>query len=330
MKPTSAQQTYADLYSLIDGSGRICDNEIKHRHYFRIAGITACVESGLDFETVRFKNELMAFAVDGPGEDNITLRHHFFLPDLKGRDLGVEVYRKAPWVIYRKNGSWIYRGILPMASDDVLHRFALFSSDYKRAVIYSPESSLAHIREHGFQSLSLFPTDQIWLTPLLADRQALLLHSAAAVINGQGFIFVGHSDAGKSTTIELLKQAKDQWGLDAQILCDDRNVVRRWPDGWQVHGTWSHGDVTDVSPADAPLKGVFFLEQALENKVASLDDRKQIWKRLLATLIRAAVTSGWWQKEMDIMERLIDESSFYRMRFDKTGAVVPELDKLTR
>ena len=60
MKPTPAQQTYADLYSLIDGSGRICDNEIKHRHYFRIAGITACVESGLDFETVRFKYKLLA------------------------------------------------------------------------------------------------------------------------------------------------------------------------------------------------------------------------------------------------------------------------------
>jgi hypothetical protein len=330
MKPTSAQQTYADLYSLIDGSGRICDNEIKHRHYFRIAGITACVESGLDFETVRFKNELMAFAVDGPGEDNITLRHHFFLPDLKGRDLGVEVYRKAPWVIYRKNGSWIYKGILPKVDDDTLHRVAVFNNDYSLAIIYSPENRLDNIRERGFQSLSLFPTDQIWLTHLLADRHGLLLHSAAAVINGQGFIFVGHSDAGKSTTMELLKEARDRKGLDAQILCDDRNVIRRWPAGWRVHGTWSHGDVADVSPKEAPLKGVFFLEQAVENKIVPLNDRKLIWKKLLATLIRAAVTSEWWQRELDILEDLINDVSFYSMFFDKTGKVVPEVEKFTR
>jgi hypothetical protein len=324
-----ARHSFDDLYNLIGVKGMSGSRALKHRHYFRIAGITVCVENGAVPEPIKFKKELMAFSVDGPGDDNITLSHHFGLPDLTGKDLGKEVYHRAPWAIYHKVGNWIYKGILPMVDDTSLHRFAVFNADHTRAIIYSPLSYRDYICKEGFQSLSLFPTDQIWLTPLLADRSALLLHSAAAIINGRGFVFVGHSDAGKSTTMELLKKARLEQGLDTEILCDDRNVIRRWPDGWRLHGTWSHGDIADVSPSEAPLQGILFLEQAVANEIAPLADRKLIWQRLLATLIRSMVTAQWWQKELDIMENLISDASFYRMKFDKSGAIVPQLEQLS-
>jgi MoaA/NifB/PqqE/SkfB family radical SAM enzyme len=211
----------------------------KHRRYFRIAGITVRVESDLDFDAVKFKDEFASFAVEGPGDDNVTLRHYFELPDLKGKDLGQELYRKAPWAISRKkDGAWFYRGISPDGADAELHRVAVFTADHRHGTIYSPPRDLEHIRKEGWHSLSLFPTDQIWLAPLLADRNAVLMHSAAAIVNGQGLVFVGHSEAGKSTTMELLKAAGEQGrggareqgsrGLQVEILCDDRNVIRKW------------------------------------------------------------------------------------------------------
>ena len=330
MEPASFKQTDHDLYNLIGETSHMPSGDIKHRHYFRIAGITVCVENFSLPGPVKFKKELMAFATGGPGDDNITLRHHFFLPDLKGRDLGVEVYRRAPWVIYKKNGSWIYKGILPMGDDDTLHHLAIFISDYTRSLIFSPTDTPNYIRKNGFRSLSLLPTDQIWLIPLLAERNAVLLHSAAASINGLGFIFVGHSDAGKSTTIELLEEAKQNRGLDVEVLCDDRNVIRRWQHGWHVHGTWSHGDIDHVSPAGAPLKGIFFLKQAAENRIVPLSDRKLIWKNLLATLVRAMVTTNWWQQELDILDQLINDVACYSMFFDKSGSIVTELERLTK
>ena len=72
----------------------------------------------------------------------------------------------------------------------------------------------------GWSSLSLFPTDQILVARWLADRQGCYLHSAGAILDGKGLLFVGHSDAGKTTTVRMLQ---DQ----AEILCDDRNIVRR-------------------------------------------------------------------------------------------------------
>jgi MoaA/NifB/PqqE/SkfB family radical SAM enzyme len=302
----------------------------RHRRYFRIAGITVRLESDLDFAMVAFKGELKAFAADGPGDDNVTLRHYFELPDLKGKDLGPEIYRKVPWAISRKNGTWFYRGISGSSGDERLNRIAVFSPDHRHGTIYSPPYTRDSILKHGWRSLSLFPTDQIWLTPLLADREAVLLHSGAATINSQGLVFVGHSDAGKSTMMEMLKRARLEEGLDTEVLCDDRNVVRRWPDGWRVHGTWSHGTTADVSPGGAPLQAILFLKQAKENRLVPLTDRRLIWRYLLATLIRAAVTADWWQGELGILERLVSEARCYEMHFDKTGAIVSQLERLTR
>ena len=289
--------------------------------------ITVRVESDLDLQETKFKEELTRFEVDGPGDDNVTLRHHFELPDMKGKDTGEELYRKPPWAISRKNGTWFYKGISPTAGDPELHRVAVFSPDHTHATIYSPPRDGARIGTDGWHSLSLFPTDQIWLGPLLADRSAVLMHSAAAVVNGKGLVFIGHSSAGKSTTMELLKASP---GLGATILCDDRNVIRKWPDGWRVHGTWSHGTTADVSPDEAPLKAILFLQQDTKNELVPLTDRREIWKRLLATLIKPMVTAEWWQKELDVLERIVAEASFYTMHFDRTGAIVPELERLCR
>jgi len=151
------------------------------------------------------------------------------------------------------------------------------------------------------------------------------------ILNGQGLIFVGRSDSGKSTTVNLLKRAATLPGpspASVEVLCDDRNIVRRWGSGWRVHGSWSHGDVSDVSPASAPLGAVLFLEQAAHNRLVPLTDRKQIWRRLLATIIKPMVTAAWWQKELDVIERIVSDVPCYTMRFDPSGDIVRALVKL--
>ncbi len=304
----------------------------KHRRYFRIAGITVCVESDLDFDTVKFKPEFAAFAVEGPGDDNVTLRHDFDLADMKDEDLGTEVYRKAPWSISRKGNTWHYRSIWSPENEPGLHHVAVFDAHYTHATIRSPARCKGLLRQVGWHSLSLFPTDQIWLAPLLADRSAVLLHSAGVILNGQGLVFAGHSDAGKSTMVTMLKSAAGAANghspLKVEILCDDRNVVRRWREGWRVHGTWSHGDVTEVSAASAPLAAILFLQQDTRNEVVPMTDRKEIWKRLLSTLIKPMVTAEWWQKELDVLEQIVRDVPCFTIHFDKSGAIAENLLRL--
>jgi hypothetical protein len=69
--------------------------------YYRIGGITIQVESDLPFAENTYNPQIELFRVNGPGDDTVTIHHHFELPDLNGQSLGRQVYRKAPWAIYQ-------------------------------------------------------------------------------------------------------------------------------------------------------------------------------------------------------------------------------------
>ncbi len=341
---------------------------MNHCRYYRIAEITIQVDSDLPISDTTFSKTLELFRVDGSGDDTVTIRHHFELPDLGGQDLGKPLYRRPPWAIYQQDNAWIYLGISPQAGDPSLHRVAMFNHDHTHAQIYNPSDEI--YLKGNLDSLTMFPSDQILIARLLADRQGCYLHSAGAILDGAGMLFVGHSDAGKSTITRLLmahslviaSEAKQSptseleiahlhctersavqvssqktllamTGMSVEILCDDRNIVRRWevddegrPD-WRVYGTWSHGDVPDVSPASAPLRAICFIEKADENTLTPLTDRKKITRRLLACIIKPFVTAEWWHKTLDLIAQMAGEVPCYVMRFDKSGAIVEELSR---
>ncbi len=295
--------------------------ERTHCRFFEIGGMTIRVESDLPIRADTFHPKFNAFSAAGPGRDTVTLKHCFSLPDLAGKNLGEEVYRRQPWAIYRGNGSWVYLGISPVSGDSTLYRVAEFNADYSRGTIYHPDAET--FRKGGLQSLTLFATDQVLLAPLLADREGLILHAAGAVLEGAGLLFAGHSDAGKSTITSLLKG-------HTEILCDDRMIVRSMDEGLRVFGTWSHGDVPDVSSSQAPLQAILFLEQSFENRLVPLDGAGDIVKRLLNVLVRAHETRDWWEKTMQLVERIGREVPCYRLCFDRSGRVVPLLKEAFR
>jgi hypothetical protein len=113
----------------------------------------------------------------------------------------------------------------------------------------------------------------------------------------------------------------------AEILCDERIIVRKESNGLRIHGTWSHGDVLDVSPASAPLRAILFLEQASENALIPLVDPRERVRRLLACLIKPLVSTGWWEQTLSLVEALA-QAPCYVQRFDKSGQVVRMLERL--
>jgi MoaA/NifB/PqqE/SkfB family radical SAM enzyme len=349
----------------------------EHRRAWQIGGMTIRVDSDRSITDDTFSDKFRDFEVpadagggsgagggaqagapdDGRGADGLPvvhIRHHFGLPDLGDKDMGEQVYRRPPWAIFRKGRSWIYLGISPTDSGDGVptdvHRVVTFNDDHTRARIYNDETRSDSWVKGGLASVTLFPTDQILLARILADRGGLFLHSGAVVLDGGGLCFIGHSEAGKSTTMSLLR---DHLGERVEVLCDDRNIVRFWPagpppvpsetadgegeasgppeasgPGFWVHGTWSHGTVPLVSASQAPLRALVFLRQDQRNEVVPLTDRTDVSGRILACVIRPFVTADWWQKTFDVVEQLVATVPAYEMRFDKSGAVVPRIEAL--
>ena len=293
--------------------------ERRHRRHFRIAGLTLRVDADLPLTERTFAPRFRKFETDGPSEDTVVLRHHFSLPACDGNDLGEEVYRRPPWAIYRKDRSWIYLGIGPGRRDNIPHCAAVFNEGHTRGRVY--HGSAALFRHGDLHALTLFPSDQILLARVLADRQACLLHAAGVDIGGKGLLFVGHSDAGKTTAARMLRSR-------GTVLCDDRIVVRRWPDGFRIHGTWSHGDLAEVSPGDAPLSALLFLEKADGNTLVPLTQRREIAQRLVQYVVKALVTADWWEKILDLMDHLSGAVPAYRLQFDRSGRMADMLTEI--
>ena len=300
-----------------------------NKRYFQIAGITICLEADLDLDATTFNPALLPFSVDGVGEDNIVLQRYFEIPDMGKYDLGNEIFRNLPWAIYENKfiGHHYYQGILPEGYENSMWCFADFSYDFSLGKIYFRPYTKELIINKGWRNLTSFPSDGIWITQFLSDRSALYMHSAAAIINGNGLMFIGRSEAGKTTTIQMLQKARDRNGASVVILCDESNIARRWSNGWRVHGTWSHGEESEVSALSAPLKAIFILKQDQTNTIAPLSDQSQIIKHLLSTMFRPVMTKSWWMKELNIIDLLVKEIPVYDMHFDKSGQIIPILEE---
>jgi MoaA/NifB/PqqE/SkfB family radical SAM enzyme len=292
----------------------------RHRRYFQIAGVFIEMNCEREFTANSFSQAFLPFAVDRPGDDLLRLECYFSLPAWDERELGEKVYDQAPWMIYQKGDCWSYLAFTEHGGIKDVHQLAIFTDGHAHGRIFSASDYRFSIG--NLNSLAMMPTDQIWLAQALLPRQAFFVHSCGLVVDGHGLLFIGHSQAGKSTLAKL-------FAGQAELLCDDRNIVRRWPDrGWRVHGTWSHGELPQVSARDAPLRAMFFLEQAPENAVLPIRERMEVRKRLIPCLPRPYVDAKWWQAIWPLVSSLVDGVPAYVLRFDKSGGIVPVIREL--
>ncbi|MCK4337162.1 MAG: hypothetical protein KAX11_04400 [Candidatus Aminicenantes bacterium] len=293
-------------------------NGLPYNRLYGIAGITVKVESEQPITGSTFQSKFKLFEINSPGQDVICISHYFSMPERKNISFGETMYQKSPWTIYRSPDSWIFEGFSSDEDKDIQKMIAIFDRDYSHARIYhdGPEVYL----KGSLPSLTMFPTDQLFLANVLTTREAFYIHAGGVRLDGQGLLFIGHANAGKSTMVSMLEGS-------AEVLSDDRMIIRNWPDGFQIHGNWSHGEVPIVSRESAGLRAMFFLEQAIENRIIPLENRHDILKRLLARLIKPYITYQWWNNSLAVVEKLISDVPCYIIEFDKSGRVVELLKR---
>jgi len=108
-----------------------------------------------------------------------------------------------------------------------------------------------------------YPIDELLLMHRLALGEGVELHALGLVDDdGSGYLFLGHSGAGKSTTARLWMRRPG-----VRLLSDDRIIVRRHGQEFHMYGTPWHGDAGVASAHRAPLTAIFFLEQAPRHQI---------------------------------------------------------------
>lgn len=165
----------------------------------------------------------------------------------------------AVWRLFAEGDGYRIETRAPMFGAEP-YRVAVFEPTFRRGeIVLSPAAA-----ERGVNPLE-YPLDEILVSNLLGRGRGIELHSCGLVDHdGNGRLFVGVSGAGKTTTARL-------WGDSAaEVLSDDRVIVREDQEGIWMYGTPWHGEEAFASPASAPLSRLFFLHQAPQNSVRSM------------------------------------------------------------
>jgi hypothetical protein len=100
-----------------------------------------------------------------------------------------------------------------------------------------------------------YPLEDLLFRHLFAERHALLAHACGVSWRGAGYLFVGSSGVGKSTTARLWHAA------GAVVLNDDRIVLEARRDGVYIHPTPWFGEHPEVGGEPTPLRALYLLRQ---------------------------------------------------------------------
>jgi len=163
------------------------------------------------------------------------------------------------WQLYCRNGSYLFRfatrayGLNP-------YKIAIFDSDFSVGEVYlhrpyfNPAQPINPLE---------YPLDELLITHLLARGGGVEIHACGLIdLRGNGCLFVGQSEAGKTTMARLWQKQKG-----VTILSDDRIILRKLGKKIWMYGTPWHGDAGLACPARAPLMTVYFLRHDQKNEL---------------------------------------------------------------
>ena len=168
-----------------------------------------------------------------------------------------------------------------------------------------------------------FPLDVVLVSGVLAHHGGVVVHAAAAVVDGRGLVFAGRSGAGKTTIARVLRAA------GVEVVGDERVVLRAAGDAILLHGTPWPGDLGVVSPRSAPVAGLFFLEHGPTTRTATLTPAaagRALLPRCRLPFWDRAAMSG----VLDTVAEIVRRVPCQRLRFRPDGSVVEVLARVVR
>jgi len=175
-----------------------------------------------------------------------------------------------------------------------------------------------------------YPLDELVVMHRLGRERGVEVHAAGMCdADGQGYLFLGHSGAGKSTTTRLWNQ---QPGMT--VLSDDRIILRKYdgPGGqaevW-MHGTPWHGEAAFAAPERARIERLFVIEHAgqhasghaPENKITRISGSRAVGE-IMARSFLPFYDAPALENTMNFLQEIVAAIPCYRLEFLPDGTAV--------
>lgn len=142
-------------------------------------------------------------------------------------------------------------------------------------------------------------------------------HASAVQLDGKAYLFSAPSGTGKSTHTEKWCRL-----FGAEIINDDKPVLRRVDGKWMVYGTPWSGKHDLSKPVGIPLGGIAFLQRGEENTIREMPLNEAV-PAMICQCLRL-VHKGCMRKQLELIDKLLKEIPVWRLtcRNDDEAAMV--------
>ena len=210
------------------------------------------------------------------------------------------------WAVHEDGDGLAFDFTTPVFGADPYKRLRV-DRQFRRASIfvnrqYFPDDTCLYPLE--------YPLDELLITHRLACEKGVEVHACGLVDSERGgFLFLGHSTAGKSTTTRLWKSLRR-----VTVLSDDRIIVRRHGGQTRMYGTPWHGEAAFASPAEAAINRIFVIEHGPENRITLLPKSRAV-AEIFARCFVPFYSNDYLEATLAFLNDLADSVPCYRYRF---------------
>ncbi len=205
------------------------------------------------------------------------------------------------WALFH-SGSRLVLQNTSLRSETHPSRILILASDLKSGDLHMTGDTPQDVDPLGY------PLNQVLWILLLSQGRGLLFHACGIDDDGKGYLFLGNSGDGKSTT------AKRCFDRGLTVLNDDRIIVRQKKGKFWMYGTPWHGDFKEHSSHGLPIDKLFFLCHGKKNSAQAKSGAEAV------SMLLARSFPPFWDKErmaftIEFCQRLVSKIPCYELTF---------------
>jgi len=288
------------------------------RFFVRIADITCAIQSVDPALTVQIPGATRNFLTRETKPD-VTIQARW--DDLSRLSVtGRRIFDSgAVWQLYQENGMYLFT-FNSTSFDTVPYKIAQIRQDFSCTLVSvhldycDPEQPLYPLD---------YPLHELLFSHLLALGRGAEIHACGLVDSrGTGHLFVGQSEAGKTTMARLWQKEPG-----VTVLSDDRIILRRKDNQPWMYGTPWHGEARLSDPGKAPLGHVYFLRHGTKNDLLPLGPSTAVG-RFLACSFPPFYSPEGLDFTLRFLEQVVRAVPCYQLSFVPDKRVVEFLHEL--
>ena len=147
------------------------------------------------------------------------------------------------------------------------------------------------------------------IADLFVEQGVIVFHGSSFKVNDFGFIVTAHSGVGKSTHVRLLKE---YLGNEFEYINDDKPLLEVKDNEITLYSSPWNGKERRGNNIHAPLKSVIFLNRGTTNTYRKLDNKEEIYFKLLSQVYLPKEKSKR-EKALKIIDILLKRINFYEI-----------------